>query len=107
MEAKIVNLNLEDEDEELILCKKDSSNEKDEHRLCLVGKALTDCVIHFPSLKRTLTDLWHPLGGVIISDLGGKWYLFQFFYEVDIKRVINGIPWSLNKHLVVFHHLAT
>ncbi|MBA0849170.1 hypothetical protein Goshw_012449 [Gossypium schwendimanii] len=72
MEAKFVKLNLEDEDEEVILCKKDSSNEKDEHRLCLVGKALTDCVMRKASAR---------LGGqsgskkIDVGAVGSKWGL--------------------------------
>lgn len=73
MEADIANLSLEDEEEgDLIPCKGVPSEEKDDQRFYLVRKALTDCIIHFPSLKRTLADLWHPLGGVIITDLGDK-----------------------------------
>ncbi|MBA0843574.1 hypothetical protein Goarm_000750 [Gossypium armourianum] len=78
METDITNLNLEDKEEEPIPCEKYSRKEDDEHRLCLVGKTLIDCVVHFPSLKRTLVDLWHPLGGVIISDLGGNGSYFDF-----------------------------
>ncbi|MBA0728208.1 hypothetical protein Golax_001128, partial [Gossypium laxum] len=76
--ADIANLNLEDEEEELVLCEKDSSIEDDEHRFCLVGKALIDCVVHFPSLKRTLVDLWHPFGRVIILELGENDIYFDF-----------------------------
>ncbi|MBA0723485.1 hypothetical protein Golax_004062, partial [Gossypium laxum] len=74
--ANTTNLNLEDEEEELIPCERDPNKEDDEYWFCLVGKALTDCVIHFPSLKRTLVDLCHPLRGVIISYLGEKQYIF-------------------------------
>ncbi|MBA0729526.1 hypothetical protein Golax_023367, partial [Gossypium laxum] len=77
----ITNLNLEDEEEEPIPCEKYSSKEDDEHQLCLVGKTLIDCVVHFPSLKRTLVDLWHPLGGVIISDLKGEMVVISIFYK--------------------------
>ncbi|MBA0579182.1 hypothetical protein Gorai_021445, partial [Gossypium raimondii] len=105
MEAEIANLNLEDEKEEPIPYKRDLHKEDEDYQLCLIGKALTDCVIHFSSLKRTLAYLWHPLGGVVILDLGDKRYLFRFFYEVDIKRVLDGMPWSFNRHLLVFHQL--
>ncbi|MBA0650108.1 hypothetical protein Goklo_017581 [Gossypium klotzschianum] len=98
MEADLENLNLEDEEEGPILCTRNKITIENEHQVCLVGKALIDCIIHFPALKRTLADLWHPLGGVIISDLGDKRYLFKFFYEVDIKRVIDGIPWGVKVH---------
>ncbi|MBA0743865.1 hypothetical protein Gogos_006519 [Gossypium gossypioides] len=60
MEADLGNLNLEDEEEEAILCEKNLIEDENEHQLCLVGKPSTDCVIHFHSFKRTLVDLWHP-----------------------------------------------
>ncbi|MBA0820263.1 hypothetical protein Gohar_021953 [Gossypium harknessii] len=106
MEIDITNLNLEDEEEEPIPCEKYSSKEDDEHRLCLVGKTLIDCVVHFPSLKRTLVDLWHPLGGVIILDLGGEMVVISIFYKEDIKRVMDGMSWSFNMNLIVFHWLV-
>ncbi|MBA0699152.1 hypothetical protein Goari_000810, partial [Gossypium aridum] len=34
----------------------------------------------------------HPIGGICITDIGEKWYLFQFFHEVDIARVLAGTP---------------
>lgn len=107
MEADLANLSLEDGEEgDPVPCMGASAFEEEDHKFCLVDKALTDCVIHFPSLKRTLADLWHPLGGVTITDLGDKMYLFRFFYEVDIQRVIDGIPWSFNRHLIIFHQLG-
>ncbi|TYH95269.1 hypothetical protein ES332_A12G094400v1 [Gossypium tomentosum] len=82
MKADLANLNLEDEDdeedEEPISCEKDSIETKDDYRFCLVGKVLTDCVVHFLFLKKTLANLWHPLGGVSITDIGEKRYVFCF-----------------------------
>ncbi|KAH1047509.1 hypothetical protein J1N35_038293 [Gossypium stocksii] len=86
MEADIANLNLDDEEEASIPCEGDLHKEDKDNQFCLVGKVLTNCVIHFPSLKRTLDYLWHSIGGIIISNLEDKRYLFRFFYEVDIKR---------------------
>lgn len=42
---------------------------------------------------------------MVITDLGDKRYFFQFFYEVDIRRVLDGIPWSFNRYLLLFHRL--
>ncbi|PPD98399.1 hypothetical protein GOBAR_DD04573 [Gossypium barbadense] len=44
MEADLENLNLEDEEEEAILCEKNLIEDENEHQLCLVGKASTDCI---------------------------------------------------------------
>ncbi|KAH1075468.1 hypothetical protein J1N35_027796 [Gossypium stocksii] len=77
--------------------------------LCLVGRVLTDSVVHFPSLKNTLVDLWHPLRGVSISEMENKRIrriLFRFYSEIDLKRVLDGLPWFFNRHLILFHRLT-
>ncbi|MBA0697805.1 hypothetical protein Goari_021330, partial [Gossypium aridum] len=66
-EIELANLNFTDEEEELIPFDKDSYGVEEDYRFCLVGKALMDCVVHFLSLKRTLADLCHSLGGVSIT----------------------------------------
>ncbi|MBA0554511.1 hypothetical protein Golob_013609 [Gossypium lobatum] len=90
MEVELVNLNLMDEKEVLIQFHRDWEGAEEDYRFCLVEKAWTNCVIYFSSLRKTLVDLWHPLGGVSITDIGEKRYLFRFYYEIDIKRVIEG-----------------
>ncbi|MBA0607447.1 hypothetical protein Godav_019745, partial [Gossypium davidsonii] len=35
----------------------------------------------------------------------GMRYLFKFFHKMDIDRVINGNPWTFNKHLLLIHQL--
>lgn len=77
----------------------------EEFQFCLVGICLTDGVIHFQSLRNTLAELWHPIGGVFVKDLGDKRILFQFFHEVDIQRVLSGTPWFFNNHLILFHRI--
>ncbi|KAA3460676.1 nucleolin-like [Gossypium australe] len=34
-----------------------------------------------------------------------KRILFRFYSEVDLQRVIDGMPWSFNRHLIIFHRL--
>ncbi|KAK5835439.1 hypothetical protein PVK06_011128 [Gossypium arboreum] len=52
-----------------------------------------------------MANLWHPLRGVQITDLGGRRYLFKFFHQVDVDRVVNGCPWTFNNHLLIIHSL--
>ncbi|MBA0812940.1 hypothetical protein Gohar_026853, partial [Gossypium harknessii] len=40
--------------------------------LCLVGRVLMESLVHFLSMKNTLTNLWHPLGGTSITDICEK-----------------------------------
>ncbi|MBA0562748.1 hypothetical protein Golob_007771, partial [Gossypium lobatum] len=56
-------------------------------------------------MRTTVANLWHPCGGITISYLGKKRYLFRFYYEFDIERVMDGDPWTFNKHLLVYHQL--
>lgn len=57
MEADLANLRLKDEVEgDPIPRVGNPSIEEEDRRFYLVGRALTDCIIHFSSLKRTLVD---------------------------------------------------
>ncbi|MBA0702549.1 hypothetical protein Goari_005442 [Gossypium aridum] len=56
-------------------------------------------------MKSTMANLWHPIRGVQIRDLGGKRYLFQFFHVMDMERVLKGSPWTFNNHLLLLHKL--
>ncbi|KAH1106132.1 hypothetical protein J1N35_009900 [Gossypium stocksii] len=103
MEKEMANLNLSDEEEEAF--REEAVMVDTSFQLCLVGRCLTDSVVHFPSLRNTLADLWHNIRGICISDLGEKRILFQFFHEVDILRVLAGTPWFFNNYLLVLHRI--
>ncbi|MBA0731123.1 hypothetical protein Golax_022883, partial [Gossypium laxum] len=78
---------------------------EDDYKLCPVGQCLTDSVVNFLYLQNTMVDLWQPIGGIFILDLGEKRYLFQFFYEMDKNRVLKGIPSFFNNHLLLMHKI--
>ncbi|GMI95765.1 hypothetical protein like AT3G31430 [Hibiscus trionum] len=73
--------------------------------LCFVGRFVTSSVIHFQSMRNTLANLWRPLGGIAISDLGNNRYLYRFYHKVDLERVYAGGPWHFNSHLLLLHKL--
>ncbi|MBA0567436.1 hypothetical protein Golob_012173 [Gossypium lobatum] len=56
-------------------------------------------------MRTTLANLWHPRRGVTITDMGEKRFLFQFYYEIDLDRFLDEIPWMFNNHLLLFHRL--
>ncbi|MBA0845733.1 hypothetical protein Goarm_022809 [Gossypium armourianum] len=103
MEDDLANLRLVDEEEEAI--QEDAAAVESISQFFLVGRCLTDSVVHFPSLRNTMADIWHPIGGIYITDLGEKRYLFQFFHEVDIARVLAGTPWFFNNHLLILKRI--
>ncbi|MBA0633819.1 hypothetical protein Godav_029476, partial [Gossypium davidsonii] len=103
MENDLANLALTDEVEEAF--EEDAALVDQNLHLCLVGCCLTDSIVHFPSLRNTIADLWYPIRGICISDLGDRCFLFQFFHEVDIQRVLTSTPWFFNNHLLLFHRM--
>lgn len=105
MEEELANLRIADEEEDLV-CDPDKTEEvKEEFKLCLVGKVLTNGAVHFPSMRSVLAELLHPIEGVSITDLEDKRVLFRLYNELDLWRVTNGIPWFFNRHLILFHRL--
>lgn len=103
MEEELANLNLLDDEEEVF--QGDITVVERNYQFCLVGRCLTDSVVHFSSLRNTMADLWHPIGGICITDLGDKRYLFQFFNDVDVQRVATGTPWFFNNHLLILQRI--
>ncbi|MBA0729878.1 hypothetical protein Golax_020488 [Gossypium laxum] len=56
-------------------------------------------------MKSTLANLWHPICGVQIRDMGEKRYIFKFFHSMDMERVLKGLPWTFNNHLLILSKL--
>ncbi|MBA0557761.1 hypothetical protein Golob_014807, partial [Gossypium lobatum] len=65
-----------------------------------VGTFLTSSIVNFQAMKSTLANVWHPIGGVSILDIGNEQFLFQFYYEVDIIHIEKNGPWTFNSHLL-------
>ncbi|KAH1046862.1 hypothetical protein J1N35_037646 [Gossypium stocksii] len=105
MERGLADLTLKDDEEEALFIPDVVKAHSLTYSFCLVGCFLTANVVHFPVMRNTLANIWHPLEGVQISNLGGKRFLFKFFNEVDIHRVLTGAPWTFNNHLLIFHRM--
>lgn len=48
-----------------------------------------------------MATVWRPRMGVAAKDLSNNTYLFQFFHELDLQRVLNDGPWSFEQSLLV------
>ncbi|MBA0669672.1 hypothetical protein Goklo_028933 [Gossypium klotzschianum] len=68
MEEELANLSLLDDEEEAF--QEEAVAMERTYQFCLVERCLTDSVVHFPSLRNTMVDLWNPIGGICITDLG-------------------------------------
>ena len=92
-----------DEDDELLLEKGNKGNWQ--YDLCLVGRFLTNSTINLMAIKYQLSNLWGPGKGVNIRSVDHELFVFQFYHQVDLERVMAGSPWMFNNHLLVAHQL--
>ncbi|MBA0825107.1 hypothetical protein Goarm_021719, partial [Gossypium armourianum] len=102
MENDLARLRIE-KDKEVWQFNGEGEKNTSRYEHCLVGCFLTTSVVHFSAMRN---NMWHPLGGVLISDLGENRYSCKFYQKLGIDRVINGAPWTFNNHLLLFHQLG-
>ncbi|KAK5783846.1 hypothetical protein PVK06_038362 [Gossypium arboreum] len=77
METELASLSLNEEEDEILEIPMDLIPGRDKSKFQLVGCFLTASIIHFPTMKSTMKNLWHLVRGVQIQDLGDK----RFKYE--------------------------
>lgn len=103
MEKDLAALSLNNQEDELEEVQKQIKVLIEGEDLWLVGCFLKVSVIHFPVIRSTLVNLWHPVRGIEILDIGEKRFLFRFFHWMDLDRVLKRASWTFNNHLLVFH----
>lgn len=74
-------------------------------KLCVVGRFISEGKVDFVAMQHTMAALWKPGRGVFMKELDMNLYLFQFYHEVDVKRVMEGCPWSFNRRALVMARL--
>lgn len=53
-------------------------------------------------MQHKMTSLWRPGKGVYIKEVDRNRYIFQFYHEIDIARVVEGSPWTFGRfHLIL------
>ncbi|MBA0567968.1 hypothetical protein Golob_005496 [Gossypium lobatum] len=102
MEDDVVGLKIDDGEEKVWAVEEELKEEESQQAFCLVGCFFTASMVHFSTMTNTLANLWHPIGEMVITILWEKRFMFKFYHEVDIYRVINDAPWTFNNHMLVF-----
>ncbi|KAG8486545.1 hypothetical protein CXB51_020029 [Gossypium anomalum] len=72
MELEFAGLTLDEEEGAVLQIQDDPNSIREEEVLNLVGCFLTASIIHFLAMKSTMANLWHPVRGVQIRDMGEK-----------------------------------
>lgn len=74
-------------------------------KLCVIARFLSEGHVYFPAMQQTMAALWKPGMDVYMKELEIDLFLFQFYHEVDVKRVIEGCPWSFNRRALIMSRL--
>ncbi|KAK6149692.1 hypothetical protein DH2020_017217 [Rehmannia glutinosa] len=95
----------EDEEGGLLLDEGDDGIKTHDLRWCLVGRFLSDRQVNFTAMRNTMASVWRPVKGVFIKELGPNLFLFQFFHELDLSRVLSNGPWTFDNLLLIIKRL--
>ncbi|PPD95608.1 hypothetical protein GOBAR_DD07362 [Gossypium barbadense] len=97
VEGDFQGQSLEDaEEEEAVRLEASVFSTKESLETCLIGTFLTYNVINFPSMRATLVNVWHLIGGIMIFDL----FDGRFLYKLFLKVLVQDLPHGFSSKLV-------
>ena len=67
----------------------------------IAANFLTIRAINMEIIAKIFTPLWRARNGFKIQSFGDHKILFTFDNKEDVDRILEGEPWSFDKHLVV------
>lgn len=106
MEEGFAMISNEDEEQGGLIYKENTEDLSEiDLRWCLVGKFITESTTDFQAMQHKMASLWRPGRGMYVKRLEPNRFLFQFYHELDIKRVIEGSPWTFGRFHLVFERL--
>ncbi|KAF4385431.1 hypothetical protein G4B88_005763 [Cannabis sativa] len=74
-------------------------------RWSIMGRFFTGTPIDFMAMQNLMAMLWKPGMGMYVKELGGNKYIFQFYHEIDIQRVMDRSPWTFKNAPLIFEQL--
>uniref|UniRef100_A0A803PDL7 Reverse transcriptase domain-containing protein n=1 Tax=Cannabis sativa TaxID=3483 RepID=A0A803PDL7_CANSA len=105
IEEETFNLQVADENDDSLRVGGLEEDDGIDPRWCLVGRFLSTRMVDFDIMQNNLAALWQPEMGMFVKLLQPNLYLFQFYHEVDIQRVMEGSPWTFNRMQLIFERL--
>ncbi|XVF79455.1 hypothetical protein PTKIN_Ptkin14bG0224400 [Pterospermum kingtungense] len=105
VEEGLENLIIDNDDDGLVIDLGAVDVQQARPDLCLVGRFTTDKAINFNVMRNRMASIWQPVKGVLVRDIGAGRFLFQFYHQIDMKRVFEVGPWSFDNHMLVLHKL--
>ena len=105
METRIAQLSLSTEEDDAFTLEGSLCSQTVSYELCMVGKLLSPRRIRVPSFKERVAAMWRPGRGIFVQELDDMRFLFKFFHECDISRVLEGGLWIYDNMYILLHHL--
>ncbi|XP_073271467.1 uncharacterized protein [Primulina huaijiensis] len=106
MENSLADLSLSVEvEEDLQIGPSNIEHHIESSETCLVGRFLQTKHIHFQSMQNRMAEIWRPVKGVFVREIGDQRYLFHFFHEFDMEWALEGGPWTYDNQLLILKHL--
>ena len=72
-------------------------------KFSIAAKFLTRRAINMEVIAKTFNPLWRAKNGFKIQSFGDHKFLFIFDNKEDVDRILEGEPWTFDKHLVVMN----
>ena len=88
MQTRIAQLSLPAEEDDAFTLEGSLCSQTISYELCMVGKLLSPHRIHVPSFKERVTAMWRLGRGIFVQELDDRQFLFKFFHQYDISRVL-------------------
>jgi hypothetical protein len=70
---------------------------------CLIGKLWTERAVNREAFISVISRLWRTAGQIVFKELQDNCWLFEFSGEADKQRVLEGRPWSFDRHALVLN----
>nr|GMC82871.1 Small GTPase superfamily [Ipomoea batatas] len=77
-----------------------------EEEFYAVGRVLSNKPPKFLFLRDTMASVWQPAMGMSMKELPFRRFLFRFFHESDIARIVDEGPWTFEQNLLILKRLA-
>lgn len=106
MEEEFAMISIEDEEQGGLVYEENTADLCEiDTRWCFVGRFLTDSSIDFQAMQHKMAFLWKPGRGMHVKNLDTNRFIFLFYHEIDIKRVVEGSSWTFGRFQLIFERL--
>ncbi|GMI90838.1 hypothetical protein HRI_002753100 [Hibiscus trionum] len=85
IDSDLASLSIQGEEEEELAIQVVDPRQGVSFAHCFIGSFLTTSVVNFMSMRTTLANVWNPVGGISVLNLGEKRFLFRLFHKIDIE----------------------